>query len=188
MDNSTEQILPTFVLQAATALAEGDSEKAIEICQKGIDVYPDYPMGFLLLAEAYEKAGDDESVKIILAGAYELFPYNKTVIKVKKKYEISGKLEFIATRQIPIDDNIFNKFKSSISQTGFVKPDLTELPEETEDLTLQNPEVPATETLANILAGQGKIQEAIEMYERLQIANPEKFDYFSQKIDELKAT
>jgi hypothetical protein len=42
-----------------------------------------------------------------------------------------------------------------------------------------------TETYAAILAGQGKKQKAIEMYERLRLKYPDKSTYFAQKIEEL---
>jgi hypothetical protein len=44
----------------------------------------------------------------------------------------------------------------------------------------------ASETLANLLALQGKPQKAIRMYEQLSLQNPEKQAFFQHKIEELK--
>lgn len=44
-----------------------------------------------------------------------------------------------------------------------------------------------TETMAEVLAKQGKIDKAIEVYEQLRLINPEKNAYFAIKIQQLKA-
>ena len=43
-----------------------------------------------------------------------------------------------------------------------------------------------TESFAKILLKQGKIDKAIDIYEKLKLKNPEKSDYFAQKITELE--
>ena len=45
----------------------------------------------------------------------------------------------------------------------------------------------ATETLAKIYQSQGQKSEAIKVYEMLIIRDPEKKDYYFQKIKELKS-
>ncbi len=44
-----------------------------------------------------------------------------------------------------------------------------------------------SDTLAKIYTAQGEYKEAIEIYIQLKQKNPEKLDYYNQKIDELKA-
>ena len=60
-----------------------------------------------------------------------------------------------------------------------------------EDLTKRNPQPTtsggiATETFAQIFVKQGKIDKAIEVYEKLIVKNPAKTAYFTAKISELK--
>ena len=43
-----------------------------------------------------------------------------------------------------------------------------------------------SESLANIMVKQGKIQRAIEIFEKLMLKNPAKRPYFATRIDELK--
>lgn len=43
-----------------------------------------------------------------------------------------------------------------------------------------------TETMAEVLAGQGKKKKAMEIYEKLLLQNPSKSAYFAAKIDSLK--
>ncbi len=44
-----------------------------------------------------------------------------------------------------------------------------------------------TETMANVLARQGKHEKARELYHKLSLLNPDKSAYFAAKIDQLKA-
>ncbi|WP_128545299.1 hypothetical protein [Larkinella soli] len=61
---------------------------------------------------------------------------------------------------------------------------------EQEDLTRRAPanpgNVPVTEAFARILIRQGKLDRAIDIYQKLMVKNPEKKVYFADKIDELK--
>lgn len=65
------------------------------------------------------------------------------------------------------------------------KPD--ELPDQ-EDLTKRSKPIDGglvTESLAKILAKQGKVDKAVEIYKKLMVKNPEKKAYFAAKINEL---
>ncbi len=44
-----------------------------------------------------------------------------------------------------------------------------------------------SDTLAKIYTAQGEFKEAIEIYSQLKHKNPEKLEYYNQKIEELKA-
>lgn len=61
--------------------------------------------------------------------------------------------------------------------------------QETEDLseksTIENDEI-ISETLAQILAKQGKTEQAIQLYEKLCLKIPEKSSYFAAQIKNLK--
>lgn len=76
-----------------------------------------------------------------------------------------------------------------------VKPSIsrnTEVPKEEQqalDLSVGSSKMtsaPLSETYANLLANQGKIEEAIQVYTQLQLKKPEKKEYFAAKINNLK--
>ncbi|MCB2410851.1 hypothetical protein [Hymenobacter lucidus] len=63
--------------------------------------------------------------------------------------------------------------------------------EEQADLSVRSTQgVPdiASESLAKIMVRQGKLQKAIEIYERLIVRQPEKKAYFAEQIQQLKST
>ncbi|UOQ51902.1 hypothetical protein [Hymenobacter cellulosivorans] len=63
--------------------------------------------------------------------------------------------------------------------------------EEQADLSVRStqgaPDI-ASESLAKIMIRQGKLQKAIEIYERLMMRQPEKKAYFAEQIQQLKST
>lgn len=62
------------------------------------------------------------------------------------------------------------------------------LPDNTEDLSERSTAFPievVTENLATILMEQGKIERAIEIYEKLILKNPQKKTYFASQIEKL---
>jgi hypothetical protein len=73
------------------------------------------------------------------------------------------------------DDNIFTRFAVKIKSDG-VKDDKTG-----SDIADRY----ATETLAEIFAEQGCVEEARRIYSRLILENPEKSAYFAALIDKL---
>jgi len=183
-----KKILPNYVLQVEEMLKEGNVPDAIELCQEGIEAYPTYIVGFLLLAEAYELSNDADSVAIILNGAKEIFANNKTLKMYYNRFKQTGELGYIFPKsKLPKSNDFFQKVSESIHVTGFVKPAVSEILEEPEDLTEQNPEIPPTEFMAELLVRQEKFVEAVETYEKLKLVNPEKYDYFQSKINEIKS-
>ncbi|UOQ71132.1 hypothetical protein [Hymenobacter cellulosilyticus] len=63
--------------------------------------------------------------------------------------------------------------------------------EEQADLSVRSTQVVpdiASESLAKIMVRQGKIEKAIEIYERLMMRQPEKKAYFAEQIQQLKST
>ena len=187
MENSNLKISPDYILDAEKAYLEADFRQSIKICKTGIEEFPDYLMGFILLAESFEAAGDTDSANIIFNGAKEIFPGNKTLISISNHHADTGFLRYDKVKANTfLKENIFQKFERSIQDKGFVKPKPENLTEEPIDLTEHNPEAPVSENLAEILVRQKKFKPAIEMYLKLISSNPEKTDLFIQKIELLK--
>jgi hypothetical protein len=86
------------------------------------------------------------------------------------------------------------KFTDWLKQMKSINPNLTELkPDVAGEEVVQHiaahsnePEEIITETMAEVLEKQGKLSQAIEIYEKLSFNNPSKSVYFAAKIEELK--
>ncbi len=59
-------ISPLFAIEADGLLCSGEPEKAVELCKNGLDFYPDYKAGLIVLARAYFITGNFEKAKEIL--------------------------------------------------------------------------------------------------------------------------
>lgn len=87
--------------------------------------------------------------------------------------------------------DIIDRFIAAEPRLGPLRATHAQPGEEPEDL-LQKRQLPqpggglVTESFAKILIKQGKIDQAIEVYEKLSLKNGEKKAYFAEKIEELK--
>ncbi len=96
----------------------------------------------------------------------------------------------------PHDDNrrkhqeIIEAFIKNDPRIGPVRNQPDELSTPSVDLSQRPTTAPlmelATESFAKILIKQGKLDKAIDIYEKLMVKNPEKRDYFAGKISELR--
>ncbi|NOZ35966.1 MAG: hypothetical protein GXO80_11785 [Chlorobi bacterium] len=84
-------------------------------------------------------------------------------------------------------NNLIEKFVQE--EPGIKRPSPTDKIDETienaEKESVENKPV-VTELMASIFINQGKYNDAIDIYEKLILKNPEKKDYFAVKIDETK--
>ena len=145
---------------AEEALYIGDRRKVASLLRAGKKAdYADKDVERILrswIAPAPEKDGEGEREVHVVGGDY----------LSQAQYKGVGRT----------DDNIFTRFAVKIKSDG-VKDDKTGF-----DIADRY----ATETLAEIFAEQGCVEEARRIYSRLILDNPEKSAYFAALIDKLK--
>ncbi|MDR0363746.1 MAG: hypothetical protein LBH92_01800 [Bacteroidales bacterium] len=110
----------------------------------------------------------------ILASNYDLYKTNEENApeEVKKDSSIEEKMKLI--------DQFLEKLPTISRATGeFFNP------EEMIEKSIDDDELPVSETLATILVQQGKYSEAIEIYKKLILENPKKSSYFATQIKNL---
>ncbi len=86
-------------------------------------------------------------------------------------------------------DQLISKFIETDSETGKPAKSTEHKQQNSEDLSLSSTELNddmVTETLANILITQGKLEKAIDIYRKLIWKLPQKKAYFAARIESLK--
>jgi len=86
-----------------------------------------------------------------------------------------------------LEDDIINKIIKT--EPRISKLDINNLPDTSIDLSTKSTSIskgPISENFAKILVLQGKIAQAIDIYEQLILKNPEKKPYFATQIEKLK--
>jgi tetratricopeptide (TPR) repeat protein len=202
---------PLFVRMAHIELQRNNIERAVDILNSGLRIYPYFASAHFLLGKAFTRLGSyGLAIKAIKAGS-ELIHSRKSfdyyfreieeIKKQKSSFEVSQRTSFFsheldnyeeqesiaATPNEPdsIDDNleqIADDIKNArINPSSPVSPR-----EETPIDQIDHQIFIASETLAKIYIAQGELNEAIETYKRLIKKTPEKEEYYLQKIKEIE--
>ena len=200
---------PLFLRVADYYLRNNDSQTAVSILENGLKLYPNHPLAFILMAKALYLIGNIEMTESHLKKASELLNSDLTFDHYKHEFKLPDK-------QIsPFDSSRGNIFFNSSDEYALNEEDVDEQPKTVEDnlpqiaeklinakLDQSNNISPsetnqqeyspdksklASETFANIYLSQGQKNEAIKIYELLIQRNPEKKEYFFEKIRQLKS-
>ncbi len=207
---------PLFAKMANTEIENNNLDKAIEILNKGIEIYPNYPSAYLLLGKANILVGNYSSALKNIKKGSDLIHSKKTydyylreLENVKKQrtfFQKSTRTSFLSQldksdndlepklfeeenkkeASQPIDENINRKSDEiNNSKLSHLNKDVN-----LSELLIDNfpsDNLIVSETLAKIYAAQGEQNEAIKVYEKLIIKEPQKAKYYNQKISELKS-
>lgn len=188
---------PLFTRVAASLLRNGNIVESIEILDKGIKQYSDYPTAFLILAICKAYAGEIEEAKKYVSKCAEMIDSEETLdYYLSKIEEINKERNSLseAIRPAIISTENENKKESieerleTLSQmlTGakinYKSDDSDNIVTEIKGFTGKKI---VSETLANIYVSQKNFKEAIAIYKELIKKNPEKTDEYEKKITEI---
>jgi tetratricopeptide (TPR) repeat protein len=169
----------TFAHLAAKCIDEGDYQKAIEICQKGLEKYPEYAFGYFVLGNAHYHVKNYTDAKRELEKALAYDPNNP------KAWEILSAINEILNlgedaKESNIQAYLIDFFKTDASPNflPIVETPAFEWKTETtglEELNMEEPEVPADEL------DQEKIGEMLG-----EVVTKEQEEYdFEKALDEV---
>ncbi len=211
---------PLFLRMANTEIENNNIDKAIEILNEGIKIYPNYAAAFLLLGKANILIGNySAALKFIRKGSDFIHSkktydyYLKELENMKRQrslFKKNSRTSFLPQTELPESENeleLFedekgtNEIRETINSAGDhldqIDKEITngKIPDDYENDILSSSllenfpdnNMIVTETLAKIYASQGEFKDAIEVYKKLIIRNPQKSEYYNQKINQLKS-
>ncbi len=203
---------PLFAAVANYYLEQKEIKKALEILKQGLELYPDYPTGHIVMGKVLTVNGDYEKAKehFITAGkilnSSEMLKYYNTkienIISNNQKFSESINNNFedddLFISEDEIDENTDLYTEKSVDdnleqialelQTAKIPPVTSNDEDDFEDININfNNKELISEPLASIYFAQGNFNEALEMYGKLITVNPEKEIIYREKITEIKS-
>jgi tetratricopeptide (TPR) repeat protein len=191
---------PLFVHIAHWEMENNNPGRAIEILNEGIEEFPDYPTAYFLLGKALVLAGEPGNALNAVKKGSEIINSVKTYDYYLRRIELNEEAEpdeKVRTFNETDDGITFSKPAGS----GSIDERLEELAKEISDAKIpaagnqpagdysisgfSDDSMIVSETLAKIYLSQGEYKEAIEVFEKLKKKNPDKADYYSDKIAEI---
>jgi tetratricopeptide (TPR) repeat protein len=204
---------PLFARVAENEIEKNNIDTAIKILTEGLINHPDFSVAYFLLGKAYSIQGNyGQALKSIKKGS-ELIHSPKTfdyylreIDAIKKQRQLfnvsrwantsnENSMQNVQTQsnesnQIKTSESIeetLNKLTAEIEGTSKVIKEAKKKIEDNRIKEYTNNDFIVSETLAKIYITQGEFKEAISVYKKLKIKNPDKEVYFDSKIVELKA-
>lgn len=200
---------PLFLRAADFFLQNNEPQTAASILENGLKIFPDHPLALVLMAKAHHSLGNNVLSESFFRKAGDIISSSRTFEYYKKEFKLPDK------QTSPFDSSRGNIFINSSDdyvldeevtdqQPKSVEDNLKQLAEKlmntridhninisSNENSQQNyyPDKSklASETFANIYLSQGQKNEAIEVYELLADRNPEKKEYYFEKIRKLKS-
>ncbi|MEN6295262.1 MAG: tetratricopeptide repeat protein, partial [Chloroherpetonaceae bacterium] len=88
----SEELAPIFLVEAEKFIENRDFDRAIELCKRGIEYFPDYYLGYVLLTEALESVGNFEQADRIFETATIRFANNLFFREIARRRSKFGRL------------------------------------------------------------------------------------------------
>lgn len=200
---------PLFLRVADVHLQNKEPQVAISILERGLKIFPDHPVAFILLSKSHHQLGNIEATESHLKKVSELlnsdqmFKYYKNEFNLPDK-QISpfdssrGNIFINSTDEIDLNEEVNEESSKSVENnlqqiaeklmnTRLERKDELPLNENTPQKYNPDRGRLASETLANIYLSQNQKDEAIKIYELLADRDSGKKEYFLEKIKMLKS-
>lgn len=200
-------IEPSFAREAARHLLDGDIQRAIELCTRGIAAFPHYATGYFVLGKCYEALGRTVESLVEYRRALNMLPDNPEVQLLVKHAEEKEQKEFqkFAKEQekklegkketVPVEEFLAKKPTSEESAIEYLAKrlqDVKRMQPNTSSTFEPDRMQPGSEqrfitvTMAEIYASQGVFNESIKAYQEILKQHPEEKERFEKRIRELE--
>ena len=193
-------------------IKKNNPERGIGILYRGLNIFPDHPLAYILLGKANLVAGDFEKADNFFLKASQMINSPKTYEHYKNELEALRRKtslpEIKKERGFSETESRSEKQKEDqkdpLAAAKAIEDRLEQLAETLSTVRIKKDSESdssysetifkitersriVTETLAKIYLSQGQRSEAIKMYEKLIKRNPEKEEYYLSKIREIRS-
>lgn len=183
---------PLFARVAANEFSKGNFEQAVEIIQKGLGQFPNYPTAYLISAKVKAALGNFDEAKSDLLKAQLLLNdtefYEKHIEEIEqiaKRNSIINESK-ISAKTSEIEDHLeelaakLQKAKIEINNDDSVEIKPKRTTKDFKELEI------ISDTLAEIYFAQGNFLEAKNVYQKLLKRFPEKENLYKSKISDIE--
>ncbi|MBI9072763.1 MAG: tetratricopeptide repeat protein [Melioribacteraceae bacterium] len=201
---------PLFAKVAETELEKKHIDKALNILEKGLEIYPDYSTAYIIYSQALAAVGDFDKAEEILRKGCDLIDSKSTykyyvgkLYSIKERHSLlseSKRASFIPNniddievepdeqKPLSFEDNL-DDLASKLNSAKISSNGLSEEYISGDDTynDLEDEEEIVSETVAGIYVAQGNLNKAISVYKKLMEQNPEKSDILTRQISDLEA-
>lgn len=204
---------PLFARVADIEIEKNNIDDAIRILSEGLAYHPDFSVAYFLLGKAHTIKGNyGQALKFVKKGS-ELIHSPKTfdyylreIDAIKKQRQLfnvsrwadNANEKFSNTTTNAANQTEEKKKSESIEETlnkltAEIDGASNQIKEAKKQITenrlkdYSKNDLIVSETLAKIYVTQGEFKEAISVYKKLKVKNPDKEAYFDSKISELNA-
>jgi tetratricopeptide (TPR) repeat protein len=155
----------------------GEVDKAIEICEKGVERFPEYASAHVILGKCFYDKGATERARAEFIRVLELDPENMVALKFMgdillaegKNDEAAGYYRKLLAID-PTNDEVSKALKDM--ESGFQVKEI-DLSDEGTVKRFDHPSELATMTLAGIYAAQGYYNKALKIYQDIINKEPD---------------
>lgn len=199
---------PFFARLASALLKEGKTVQAMELCVQGVNAFPHYATGHLVLGRCYEALGRTIEAMLEYRRALKVLPDNPTLQKLMTDIEQHEKEAFTVFAEDRVrklrDRKDSISVEKYLSEEPYEKETTVEfllkrlqaakkgVAPETQEQVSEGGQKPATAssivtpTLAEIYASQGEYNEAIDAYRKLAVQRPQESERYERRIAQLE--
>jgi tetratricopeptide (TPR) repeat protein len=201
---------PLFLRASDFYLSCNEPQNAISILENGLKNFPNHPLAFILMGKAHSMINELEMAEFFFKKSSELLNTHHTYTYYKNKYKLpdkqaspfdslrgsvfinSSEVDILKTEDVitdnakPVEDRL-SQIANELMNRRLEQADNFPFRESDQQVYSPDKSRLATETFANIYLSQGQKNEAIKIYELLVNRNPEKKEYYLEKIREIQS-
>ncbi len=156
---------PLFARLADLYLTQNQSAEALKLCEAGVQTYPSYATGYVILGKCYSALNENSKARLAFTQALHLAPFNQLARKLLEEIPLTVD-EPIQTREIESTDTTPPPVETTVQEETFPTQSVDEPPQNVDERQ------PGTEIIADAPAEEEFVQEPIQQTEAAVVDTP----------------